>query len=116
MLRRRSRLRSPMSGLKGVSPLCIGILVRIDFDRRAEFSFPPLPLYSGGEGRKSARPLLVHGQSSTSRLRVSARNVARKALRARVSCDSTAFSETLQDAARSRTLRPLTYLASSASR
>src|SRR5262249_20948131 len=54
--------------------------------------------------------------ASAPRLRARARKVARNALRARLSCDSTTFSETCQDEARSRTLRPPTYLASRASR
>src|SRR5262249_39615169 len=53
---------------------------------------------------------------SAPRLRVRTRNVARKALRARVSCDSTAFSVVRHSVARSRTLLPVTYFASRASR
>src|SRR5262249_54207569 len=56
------------------------------------------------------------GYHSVRRLRARARKVARKALRARASCDSTAFSVSRQVRARSRTLRPATYLASRASR
>src|SRR5262249_31479489 len=54
--------------------------------------------------------------SSASRLRDRARKVSRNALRARVSCDSMAFSVTFEALAMSRTLLPSTYFASRASR
>src|SRR5262249_39662289 len=67
---------------------------------------------SGGSPReslRSSRGLEVYQQSSVCRWRDSARNVTRNALRARVSCDSSAFSDSRQRSAISRCDLPCTY-------